>query len=94
MRQCLTVKVKSNFVKKYKSGYPLISKQSLINGDVLKEEGTLVNLVDERHQFLGKGYYGNQNKGYGWIVSNDPNEELDVTFLKKRSKKQYRSGHL
>ncbi|WP_010197637.1 class I SAM-dependent rRNA methyltransferase [Bacillus sp. m3-13] len=82
MRQQLTLKVKNKFTKPYKSGYPLISKQSLINGNDLKEEGTLVKLVDEQNNFLGKGYYGNQNKGYGWIVSKDPNEDMDIPFFK------------
>ncbi|TYS59704.1 class I SAM-dependent rRNA methyltransferase [Sutcliffiella horikoshii] len=82
MRQQLTLKVKNKFSKPYKNGYPLISKQSLINGNDLKEEGTLVKLVDEQNNFLGKGYYGNQNKGYGWIVSKDPNEEMDIPFFK------------
>lgn len=82
MRQQLTLKVKNKFAKPYKNGYPLISKQSLINGNDLKEEGTLVKLVDEQNNFLGKGYYGNQNKGYGWIVSKDPSEEMDIPFFK------------
>lgn len=87
MRQQLTLKVKNKFSKPYKSGYPLISKQSLLNGNDLKEEGTLVKLVDEQNNFLGKGYYGNQNKGYGWIVSKDPNEEMDIPFFKRALQK-------
>ncbi|MGD6993350.1 class I SAM-dependent rRNA methyltransferase [Sutcliffiella horikoshii] len=87
MRQQLTLKVKNKFSKPYKNGYPLISKQSLINGNDLKEEGTLVKLVDEQNNFLGKGYYGNQNKGYGWIVSKDPNEEMDIPFFKRALQK-------
>ncbi|MGD6870711.1 class I SAM-dependent rRNA methyltransferase [Sutcliffiella horikoshii] len=87
MRQQLTLKVKNKFSKPYKNGYPLISKQSLINGNDLKEEGTLVKLVDEQNNFLGKGYYGNQNKGYGWIVSKDSNEEMDIPFFKRALQK-------
>ncbi|WP_226681793.1 class I SAM-dependent rRNA methyltransferase [Sutcliffiella horikoshii] len=87
MRQQLTLKVKNKFAKPYKNGYPLISKQSLINGNDLKEEGTLVKLVDEQNNFLGKGYYGNQNKGYGWIVSKDLNEEMDIPFFKRALQK-------
>ncbi|ART78365.1 50S rRNA methyltransferase [Sutcliffiella horikoshii] len=87
MRQLLTLKVKNKFSKPYKNGYPLISKQSLINGNDLKEEGTLVKLVDEQNNFLGKGYYGNQNKGYGWIVSKDSNEEMDIPFFKRALQK-------
>lgn len=81
MRQEITLRVKNKFSKQYKGGYPLITKDAVINGKELKEEGILVKLVDEANQFLGKGYYGNQNKGYGWIVTNNENEELDTRFF-------------
>jgi 23S rRNA (cytosine1962-C5)-methyltransferase len=87
MRPQLTLKVKNKYAKQYKNGYPLIMKQSLINGSDLKEEGTLVKLVDEQNQFLGKGYFGNQNKGYGWIVSTNEQEEMDVPFFQRAIQK-------
>ena len=39
MKKELTIKVKSKFVNKYKSGYPLIMKDALINQNGLDEEG-------------------------------------------------------
>lgn len=84
MRQEITLIVKNKFSKQYKGGYPLITKEAIINGKDLKEEGVLVKLVDEANQFLGKGYYGNQNKGYGWIVTNNENEELDTRFFVRK----------
>ncbi|MCA1321484.1 class I SAM-dependent rRNA methyltransferase [Bacillus tianshenii] len=81
MRQETTLRVKNKFSKQYRNGYPLITKEAIINGKDLKEEGVLVKLVDESNQFIGKGYYGNQNKGYGWIVTNNENEELDTRFF-------------
>ncbi|CAG9620426.1 class I SAM-dependent rRNA methyltransferase [Sutcliffiella rhizosphaerae] len=87
MRPQLNLKVKNKYAKQYKNGFPLIQKQSLINWNELKEEGTLVKLVDEQNQFLGKGYYGNQNKGYGWVVSSDPQEMMDVAFFKNTLQK-------
>jgi 23S rRNA (cytosine1962-C5)-methyltransferase len=78
------LKVKSKFEKSYKSGFPLIQKEAVHNIDSLSEEGMLVRLVDEKNQFIGKGYYGKQNKGYGWILTHDENEKIDPLFFKKK----------
>ncbi|WP_223703046.1 class I SAM-dependent rRNA methyltransferase [Sutcliffiella deserti] len=84
MRETITLKVKNKYSKQYKNGYPLITKEAIINGKELKEEGALIDLVDESNQFLGRGYYGNQNKGYGWVVSQREGEEMNVTFFTGR----------
>ena len=47
----------------------------------MKEEGTILNLVDSKKQFIAKGYYGKQNKGYGWVLSTKKNEKFDVDFF-------------
>lgn len=73
--------VKKEFVNKYKNGYPLILEEALDNARILKEEGQLITLLDEKKTFLGKGYYGKQNKGCGWILSNSKNSNLDYKFF-------------
>ena len=73
--------VKKEFINKYKKGYPLVLEEALDNTKVLKEEGQLITLVDEKKTFLGKGYYGKQNKGCGWILSNSKNSNLDYKFF-------------
>ncbi|WP_102026696.1 class I SAM-dependent rRNA methyltransferase [Salirhabdus sp. Marseille-P4669] len=75
------IKVISNFVKKYKSGFPLITSDALINGQVLKEEGTIIKLTDEKGNFIGKGYYGKQNKGLGWILTNKEDQPFNQAFF-------------
>ncbi|WLR51329.1 class I SAM-dependent rRNA methyltransferase [Bacillus tianshenii] len=86
MRKEITLKVKSKFTNKFKSGYPLISKEAILNLDDLHEEGELVRLVDERNHFIGKGYHGKQNKGYGWILTRKENEKIDQAFFEKKIK--------
>jgi len=76
MKKELNLKVKQKFVRDYKNGYPLISKESIINSKDLMNEGTIVKLVDERNLFIGRGYYGKQNKGIGWLLSLKENEEI------------------
>ena len=86
MKQEIRLKVKSKFVSKYKGGYPLVMQEAIINLGDLKQEGTLIKLVDERNTFLAKGYYGIQNKGYGWILTRDENEQIDHTFFQAKLK--------
>lgn len=82
----VNVKVESKFVNKYKEGYPLIEKKVLNSLDFLTDEGVLINLVDEDHKFIGKGYYGKQNKGYGWVLTHNENEKIDQLFFESKFK--------
>lgn len=75
------ITVKKEFVNKYKKGYPLILEEALENTKDLKEEGQVITLVDEKKAYLGKGYYGKQNKGCGWILSNSKNSNLDYKLF-------------
>ena len=86
MRKAIDLTVTPTFVKAYSSGYPLISPESLENWSNVKEEGTVLNLVDSKKQFIAKGYYGKQNKGYGWVLSTKKNENLDVDFFARKIK--------
>lgn len=80
------LKVNSKAVKSIKAGYPLIKKDSILNVKDLHEEGTIVELVDERGAFLAKGYYGQQNKGIGWVLSKQQQENIDQLFFEKKLK--------
>ncbi|WP_315068209.1 class I SAM-dependent rRNA methyltransferase [uncultured Clostridium sp.] len=75
------ITVKKEFINKYKKGYPLILEEALEITKDLKEEGQIITLIDEKKAFLGKGYYGKQNKGCGWILSNSKNSNLDYKFF-------------
>ncbi len=75
------ISVKKEFVNKYKKGYSLILEEALVNPMVLKEEGQLITFIDDKKAFLGKGYYGKQNKGCGWILSNSKNSNVDYKFF-------------
>src|SRR5690349_14504240 len=82
----MNLKIKQKFVKDYKTGYPLISKESIVNSKDLKNEGTIINLVDERNVFIGKGYYGKQNKGLGWILSLKEHDKIGPKFFEDKIK--------
>ncbi|WML42868.1 class I SAM-dependent rRNA methyltransferase [Neobacillus sp. PS3-40] len=76
----ISLKVKSTFVNKFKSGYPLITKEAIIKLNDL-EEGAIVKLVDDQNRFIAKGYYGKQNKGYGWVLTRNELDQLDQRFF-------------
>ena len=87
MTKAVRIQVKTDFVKDFKAGYPLISKDAIKNSDVLKTEGTIIDLYDENNRFLAKGYYGKQNKGRGWVLSRNQHEVIDQAFFENKIKK-------
>ncbi|KZD39776.1 50S rRNA methyltransferase [Bacillus cereus] len=86
MRSEVTIKIKPKFIKEIKSGYPLILKDAIQNLNDVREEGTIINVVDEKNQFIGKGYYGKQNKGYGWILTRKEKEQINQLFFESKIK--------
>ncbi|WP_062200428.1 class I SAM-dependent rRNA methyltransferase [Massilibacterium senegalense] len=89
MSKEIKVKVKANTVQGYKRGYPLMTKESIVHERVLQEEGTIIQLVDEKNQFIAKGYVGKQNKGYGWVLSHQSSEKIDVSFFERKIKASF-----
>ncbi len=86
MKTEVSLKVKSKFVTKFKNGYPLITKDSIINANALDEEGSTIKLVDEQNNFIAKGYYGKQNKGLGWVLTSNEKEQFTPSFFSKTLK--------
>jgi len=82
----MNLTVKAEYINDYKSGYPLISKESIVDWSKLKDEGTIINLVDAKKKFIAKGYYGIQNKGFGWALSSNSDENIDVSYFMKKIK--------
>ena len=84
MKTEVTLKVKSKFINKFKDGYPLIFEVAITNIKDLETEGSLVKLIDDKNTFIAKGYYGKQNKGYGWILTTKENTIIDEEFFAKK----------
>ncbi len=81
MRQEIKIRIKAPFVKALRQGYPLIAKDAIANTEVLKKENVIIHLVDGKNKFIAKGYYGKQNKGYGWVLSYKEDEAIDEAFF-------------
>lgn len=84
MQTEMKVTIKNKFRNDFKNGYPLIAKDAILNVKEMKNEGDLIKIVDEKGSFLGKGYYGIQNKGYGWILSHNEHEPINQHFFEKK----------
>src|SRR5688572_21526811 len=84
MKKETTLTIKSKYVKELKNGSPLIQKDSVVNLSNLKHEGELIRLVDDQQRFIGRGYYGKQNKGIGWILTSSEREEMNQAFFDQK----------
>ena len=67
---------------KYFRGYPLVDKDDIFEMPSM-DEGELVALVDAGKNFIATAYYGEQNKGIGWVLSLDSTEKIDHKFFVK-----------
>lgn len=65
---------------KYLRGYPLVEKDDVFDMPST-DEGELVALVDSGKRFIATAYYGEQNKGIGWVLSLDSTEKIDHNFF-------------
>lgn len=84
MRQVVELEVEKKATGRFAKGYPLIEKGSVRNESKLTEEGSIIELIDSEGEFLGKGYYGRQNKGIGWILTRQQNEKIDEPFFNRK----------
>jgi len=84
--------IKPEFVDKYKDNYPLILPEYIQDFSKVEVEGSILNLYNKKNNFIAKGYYGKQNKGFGWILSYKEDEKIDKTFFisKIKSALEYR----
>ncbi|MDS8922904.1 class I SAM-dependent rRNA methyltransferase, partial [Streptococcus pneumoniae] len=52
--------------------------------EVNAPEGTLLRLVDKDGEYLGTGYYGEQNKGAGWVLTRNQDEAVGQAFIERK----------
>ncbi len=86
MKKEVDLSIKPDFLDKYRDGYPLISKESIVDWSKVTEEGLILNLYSANKKFIAKGYYGIQNKGQGWVLTSLEDEKIDVDFFSKKIK--------
>lgn len=75
-----SLNINQKSTKKYKAGYPLLTKDAL-NGDCEIEEGKLVHIYADG--FVGSAVLGAESKGIGWIISNEKVDKIDLEYIEK-----------
>lgn len=92
--------VNDNDVTRYRNGYPLITKDAIVSKLGTISEGDIVHLVDTSHRFIAKAYYGKQNRGIGWVLTNEQQTKIDASFFHDKIRKAlnhrqafYKSNH-
>ena len=86
MAKEVNLTIKTEYVQDYKNAYPLVLKESCLNFEVLSSEGNILILQDVKKNFIAKAYSGMQNKGHGWVLTQDINEEINIDFFYKKIK--------
>ena len=84
MRNAIKLIAAPRYRNSFREGYPLVTEESVQRIPKNIEEGAVFELTDESGRFIGKGYYGKQNKGRGWILSRNPQETFDEAFFAKK----------
>lgn len=80
-RQTIYLTLNERDANKLQRGYPLIEKNAIHKQKLPETEGGLLYVRDHQKKYIGTGYYGHQNKGVGWVITNDPNETIDFNFF-------------
>lgn len=84
MKQIIEVQVEAKSIKELTNGYPLILKEAIVVPEVTIAEGDLMHLVDKNGGYIATGYYGEQNKGIGWVLTRKEKEQIDEKFFAKK----------
>jgi len=84
MTKTVELQLNAKSTSDIKKGYPLILKEAVMKPELLKEEGCIIRLVDRNYRFVAKGYYGEQNKGIGWVLTRKENVEIDFDFFESK----------
>jgi 23S rRNA (cytosine1962-C5)-methyltransferase len=74
-----TIKLKQLATNRILKGYPALEEYDFADKGNAKE-GDLVELKGPNNKFVAYGYLGDEKKTAGWVLSLDPNEELQTSF--------------
>ncbi|MEG2254761.1 MAG: class I SAM-dependent rRNA methyltransferase [Vagococcus sp.] len=77
------IKVRNKAKKQFNQQFPLIHKEDLLVGETFVPANEFVEFKSEDNQFLGYGYLGSQNKGFGWVLSFKEEETITPSLIKQ-----------
>lgn len=80
------ITIEHKYVQGLFDGHPHLAKEMSTAFDQLTTEGQLLDLMTPEGVFIARGYYGRQNKGYGWVLTMDQAEPIDLDFFIEKIK--------
>lgn len=81
MTEIMKISASKQAVETFQKGYPLIHEDMVNKREKLSEEGTIFDLMTPQGEFIAKAYYGLQNKGIGWILTQKKEEAINQQFF-------------
>ncbi|EZH65166.1 50S rRNA methyltransferase [Bacillaceae bacterium JMAK1] len=84
-----TIQINEEAVKSIRKGNFLIYKTYFRPENYHLNEGELLTFQDEQGRFVGRGYYGKQNIGHGWILTQDERTQINDVFFTKALQKAF-----
>lgn len=81
MTERMKISASKQAVETFQKGYPLIHEDMVNKREKLSEEGTIFDLMTPQGEFIAKAYYGLQNKGIGWILTQKKEEAVNQQFF-------------
>ncbi len=79
----ITIKVPSDLEERILSKNPVIEKIMLKSYKGKINEGDILKFTSETGKFLARGYYGVQNKSFGWMLSYNYKQKINEKFFKQ-----------
>lgn len=75
--------------KRISSGHPWIYDNELVSVDEGISDGELVDVLTEKHRYIGTGFYNSASKIRVRILSRNANDKFDADFWRRRVKYAY-----
>ncbi len=79
----IKIMLKDEYIDHIRSGNPLLEEKMFVSTKFLQKEGDVLKIVNQKERFLARAYFGNQNKGCGWVLTRHVKQKIDLDFFKK-----------
>ncbi len=86
MNKTIDVRIKDKWSNTFTINNPML-KEMFETFPSTIEEGDLLDIYDAKKRYIGKAYYGKQNKGLGWMISKNKEECITSAFFEEKIKK-------
>ena len=83
MRNYKNVIIDKKGEERLKNNHPWVFEGNIENSEII-EDGSLVDVLNEKKKYLGTGFYNSKSKIRVRIISRNTNDKFDYDFFKRR----------